>query len=172
MMVCHSSNTALMYTVAEIGTQSTMKRSKKTLHEFSPHKPPKTPKKNRSSSMNEMLKRDTTARAQRTRVGITHVREATNSHQNCHAINKLTRHRRQHAPILENEGIVVMDGMNRRGAKQSISAEIRIKFAMMGSHCKTTREWETSAYTRNIGVRASACNRHIKNKMTVWSHEV
>jgi hypothetical protein len=25
--------------------------------------------------------------------------------------------------------------------------------------------------TRNIGVRASTCNRHINNKMTVWSHK-
>jgi hypothetical protein len=62
--------------------------------------------------------------------------------------------------------------MNRRRAKQRRSAEVRVKFAMLSSQCKAAREWETSTYMRNIGVRASTCNRHINNKMTVWSHEV
>jgi hypothetical protein len=65
-----------------------------------------------------------------------------------------------------------MDRLNRRRAKESRNAEVRIKFAMLNSQCKTAREWETSTYTRNIGVRASTCNRHINNKMTAWSHEV
>jgi hypothetical protein len=37
-----------------------------------------------------------------------------------------------------------MDSLNRRRAKQSGSAEVRIKFAMLSSQCKTAREWETS----------------------------
>jgi hypothetical protein len=65
-----------------------------------------------------------------------------------------------------------MDRLNRRRAKQSKSAEVRIKFAMLSSQCKVAREWETITYTRNIGVRANTCNRHINNKMTVRSHEV
>jgi hypothetical protein len=64
-----------------------------------------------------------------------------------------------------------MDRLNRRRAKQSKSAEVCIKFAMFSSECKAAREWDTSTYTRNIGVRASTCNCHINNKMTVWSHE-
>jgi hypothetical protein len=39
---CHSINTAFMQSATEIGTQSTMKSNMKTLHEFSPHIPPKT----------------------------------------------------------------------------------------------------------------------------------
>jgi hypothetical protein len=65
-----------------------------------------------------------------------------------------------------------MDRLNRRRAKQSISAEVCIEFAILSSQCKAAMEWETSTYTRNIGVRASTCNRQINNKMTVWSHEV
>jgi hypothetical protein len=40
---CHGVSTALLKTVAEIGTQSAMKSSRKTLHEFTSHIPPKTP---------------------------------------------------------------------------------------------------------------------------------
>jgi hypothetical protein len=87
-------------------------------------------------------------------------------------INKLSRHRRQPAPILQSEGIVVMDRMNRRRARLSRSAEVRIKFAMMSSQSKVVREWETSTYTRNIGVCASTCIRHINDKMKVRSHEI
>jgi hypothetical protein len=48
---CHSISTALLQSIAEIGTQSTMKSSRKTLHEISPHIPQKTtPKRNISSS--------------------------------------------------------------------------------------------------------------------------
>jgi hypothetical protein len=36
MKVCHSVSTALLQSVAEIGTQSAMKSSRKTLHEFTP----------------------------------------------------------------------------------------------------------------------------------------
>jgi hypothetical protein len=57
-----------------------------------------------------------------------------------------------------------MDRLNRRRAKQSRSAEVRIKFAMLSSQCKAAKEWETSTYTSNIGVRASTCNRHINKK--------
>jgi hypothetical protein len=66
-----------------------------------------------------------------------------------------------------------MDRLNRRLAKESGIAEARIEFAMLSSHCRTVREWDTNTYyMRDIGVRASACDRHINNKMTVWSHEV
>jgi hypothetical protein len=54
---CHRVSTALLQSLAEIGTQSTMKNNKKTLHDSSPHIPKnKTPKRNISpgSSMNEM----------------------------------------------------------------------------------------------------------------------
>jgi hypothetical protein len=34
---CHSISTALLQSIAEIGTQRTMKSSRKTLHELSPH---------------------------------------------------------------------------------------------------------------------------------------
>jgi hypothetical protein len=98
--------------------------------------------------------------------------EATNNRQNNQTINQLSRHRRQPAPILHGEGIIVMDRLNGRRAKQNTSAEVRIKFAILSSQCKAAREWETSTYTRDIGVRASTCNRHINKKMTVRSHEV
>jgi hypothetical protein len=52
---CHNINIALLQSVAEIGPQSTMKSSKKTLHELSAHIPRKTLKRNKSSSTNEML---------------------------------------------------------------------------------------------------------------------
>jgi hypothetical protein len=96
----------------------------------------------------------------------THARQATNSHQNSQAINQLGRHRRRPAPILHCEGIVGMDRLNRRRAKHRRSAEVRIKFAVLISQCKAAMEWETSTYTRHIGVRASTCNRHINNK--IW----
>jgi uncharacterized membrane protein len=98
--------------------------------------------------------------------------EATNSHQNSQAINQLSRHRRQPAPILHGEGVVVVDRLNRRHAKQSRSVEVRIKFAMLSYQRKATKEWETSTYTMNICVRASTCNCHINNKMKVRSHKV
>jgi hypothetical protein len=50
---CHSVNTAFLKSVAEIGTQSAMKSSRKTLHEFTSHIPRKTPKRNRSSATDE-----------------------------------------------------------------------------------------------------------------------
>jgi thymidylate synthase len=56
MKACHSVSTALLKSIAEKGTQSAMKSSRKTLHEFTSHIPPKTPKRNRiSRSTNEML---------------------------------------------------------------------------------------------------------------------
>jgi hypothetical protein len=147
---CHSISTALLQSVAEIGTQNTMMSSGKTLHEFSPHIPPKTPKRNINSSTNEIMHTDITLKAQRTRVTGTHAREA-NSHQNSKAINQLSRHKRQPASILYySEGVVFMDRLNRRRAKQSGSAEVRIEFAMLSSQCKTAREWETSTHTRSI----------------------
>jgi hypothetical protein len=172
MKACHNVSTALLQSVAEIGTQSTTKSSKKTLHDFSSYILQNTPKMTRSSSTNEMLHTDITVRAQRARVSITYAMEATNSHKPDHAINKLSRHRPQPAPILHSEEIVVMDRQDRRRAKQSKSAEARIKFVMLSSQYKVAMEWETSTYTMNIGVRASTCNRHINNKMTVWSHKV
>jgi hypothetical protein len=41
---CYNITIALLQSVAEMGTQSTMKSSKKTLHEFSPHIPQKRKK--------------------------------------------------------------------------------------------------------------------------------
>jgi hypothetical protein len=60
---CHNISTALLKSITEIGTQSTMKSSKKTFHELSPHIPPKTPKRNTSRSTNEMLHTDMTVKA-------------------------------------------------------------------------------------------------------------
>jgi hypothetical protein len=65
-----------------------------------------------------------------------------------------------------------MDRLNRKRAKQSGSAEVRIEFSVLSSQCKTAREWETSTYMTNIGVRASTYHRHINNKITVWNTEV
>jgi hypothetical protein len=45
---CHSISTALLKSLAEIGTQSAMKSRRKTLHEFTSHIPQKTPKRNKS----------------------------------------------------------------------------------------------------------------------------
>jgi hypothetical protein len=50
----HRVSTALLKSVAEIGTQSAMKSGRKTLHKFSSHIPPKTPKRKRSRSTNKM----------------------------------------------------------------------------------------------------------------------
>jgi hypothetical protein len=74
-----------------------------------------------------MMHTGISVRAQGARVNNTHAMEATNNHQNSPAINQLSRHRRQLAPILHGEGIVIMDRLNRRRAKQSKSAEVRIK---------------------------------------------
>jgi hypothetical protein len=52
---CHSISTAFLQSVTEIGTQSTMKSNRKTLHKFSPHIPPKAPKRNISSATNEYM---------------------------------------------------------------------------------------------------------------------
>jgi hypothetical protein len=43
---CYSISTALLKSVAEIGTHSAMKSRRKTLHEFTSHIPQKTPKRN------------------------------------------------------------------------------------------------------------------------------
>jgi hypothetical protein len=80
----HNINTVLLQSATEIRTQGTMKSSRKALHEFSPHIPPKTPKRNINSSMNEMSRTGIAPRAQRTRVSNTHAKEATNYHQNTH----------------------------------------------------------------------------------------
>jgi hypothetical protein len=42
---CHSISTTLLKTVEDIGAQSAMKSSKKTLHEFTSHIPPKNAEK-------------------------------------------------------------------------------------------------------------------------------
>jgi hypothetical protein len=52
MKACHNVSTALLKYVAEIGTHSAMKSSRKTLNEFTSHIPPKTPKRNISSTTN------------------------------------------------------------------------------------------------------------------------
>jgi hypothetical protein len=39
MKACHSIGSALLKSVAEIGTQSVMKSNRKTLHEFTSHIP-------------------------------------------------------------------------------------------------------------------------------------
>jgi hypothetical protein len=134
--------------------------------------PPKKPKKNKSRATNMMLHTDIIGEAQGARVSGTHAREAMNNHQNSQVINQLNRHRRQPTPILHGEGIVVMDRLNRMRAKQSRSAEVRIKFAMLSSQCKAARDLETSTCTRNIGVRASTCNRHINNNGGPWDDRV
>jgi hypothetical protein len=75
---CHRVGTALLKSVAEIGTQSAMKSSKKTLHEFTAsHIPQKMPKRKRSRSTNKLLYTNITFRAQGARVSGTHAREAT-----------------------------------------------------------------------------------------------
>jgi hypothetical protein len=65
-----------------------------------------------------------------------------------------------------------MDRLNLRRAKWGGSAEVRIELSLLSSQCKIARECDVSAYLRNIGVRASACDRHINSKMTVWGLEV
>jgi hypothetical protein len=80
----HSISTALLQSVAEIGTQSTMKISRKTLHEFSPNIPQKTSKGDISRSTNEMLHVDITVRSQSTRVCSTDAREAIKEKRHYH----------------------------------------------------------------------------------------
>jgi NACalpha-BTF3-like transcription factor len=88
MKACHSVSTALLQSVVDMGTQSTMKSNIKTSHEFTSHIPRKKAKRNKSSSTNEMLQTDINVIAQGARVSSTHAREATNSHQNSQAINQ------------------------------------------------------------------------------------
>jgi hypothetical protein len=95
---CHSVSTALLKSVAEIGTQNAMKSKRKTLHEFTLHIPQTTPKRNKSSSTNKMLQTDITFKAKGARVSNTHAKEATNNDQNSQAINQLSRYWRQPAP--------------------------------------------------------------------------
>jgi hypothetical protein len=131
---------------------STMKKSINTLH-ASKGDVEKTTKGNTTISTHEILHADINVTTQCT----TRVR----CHQNSKVINELGRHRRQSPPILHNDPVLVMDRLNRRRAKQSASAEVRIRFALLSSQCKNARERETST-----------CDLHINNKMTVWSHEV
>jgi hypothetical protein len=42
---CHRVSTALLKSIAEIGTQSAMKSSRKALHKLTSHIPPKNPEK-------------------------------------------------------------------------------------------------------------------------------
>jgi hypothetical protein len=65
-----------------------------------------------------------------------------------------------------------VDRLNRRRAKEVGSAEVRIEFAMLSSQCKTAREWGTRTYTKYMGVHSNTFDRHINNKMTLWSPEV
>jgi hypothetical protein len=133
MKACQNINNALLQSIGEIGTRSTMKSNKATFHELSPKIPQKPPKRNKSSSTKDMLHTDITIRAQRTKVSSTHAKKATIYHQKSHAINQLNRRRRQPAFILHSEVMVAMDRLKRRRAKQSRSAEVRIKFAMLSS---------------------------------------
>jgi hypothetical protein len=55
MKACHNISTALLQSVAKIGTQSTMKGNTKTLDELSLHIPLKTSIGNISRSTNQML---------------------------------------------------------------------------------------------------------------------
>jgi hypothetical protein len=55
MKACLNISNALLQSVAKIRTLSTMKSSKKTLHEFPPHVPPKRSKRNMSRWTNNML---------------------------------------------------------------------------------------------------------------------
>jgi hypothetical protein len=81
----------LLQSVAKLGTQCSMKSSRKTWHAFSPHIPPKTSKKNISGSTDEMLHTDIiTVKTQSTRVCGAYAREATTFHQNSKAINQTT----------------------------------------------------------------------------------
>jgi hypothetical protein len=61
---CCSIGTALLKSIAEIGTQRTMKSNRKTLHESTPHIPPNKRRKG-TKVANEMLHTDITVRAQR-----------------------------------------------------------------------------------------------------------
>jgi hypothetical protein len=103
------------------------------------------------------------------RVRYTHAKEATSGHQNYQAIDQFSRHRRQSALILKSKGVVVIPKACQ--VRRKCGPEIRIELAMLSSQlqCKTTREWEASAYLRDIDVRAIACDRHIKNRMTVYA---
>jgi hypothetical protein len=49
---CHNITIALLVNIAEMGTQSTLKSIKKTLHEVSLQISPKTPKRNKTSLTN------------------------------------------------------------------------------------------------------------------------
>jgi hypothetical protein len=60
-----------------------------------------------------MLHAEIAATTQWTRVRNTYAKEATSYYQTSHAINQLSRHRRQ--PM--SEGITVMDKLNRWRAK-------------------------------------------------------
>jgi hypothetical protein len=86
MKACHSVSTALLQSVVQIGTQSTMKSNKRTLHEITSKIPPKTPERSISSTTNKMMHTDITFRAQGSRVINTHATESTNCHQNSQAI--------------------------------------------------------------------------------------
>jgi hypothetical protein len=104
-------------------------------------------------------------RAQGTRVSGTHAREATNNHQNSQAIDQLGRHRRQPAPILHGEGIIVMDRLNRRRAKQSGSAEVRIKFALLSSQCKKEEKGKQKDNSDNLRIITKRTGQETKEKV-------
>jgi hypothetical protein len=158
-----------LQSVAKIGTESTKNRGAKWRCMNSRRtSPQKTSKGNIRISTNEMLHTCISVRTQWTRVYNTHGREATNYHQNNQAINQLSHHRSQRAPILHSEGVVLMDRLDLRRAKQSGSAAVRIEFTLLSSQCKIAREWKTSTHMRHIGVRANTCDRHTNWSTTRW----
>jgi hypothetical protein len=115
---CHSVSTALLKSVAEIGTQSAMKSSKKTLHEFTSHIPPKTPKKEHKYFEEQNIADGHNCHSARSEShqhpcqgsddtqGMPGIRR----HQNTQAINQLSRHRRQ--PVPSSTAMVAMDRLN------------------------------------------------------------
>jgi hypothetical protein len=59
-----------------------------------------------------------------------------------------------------------MDRLNRRRAKQSRIAEVRIKFAILSSQCKAAREWETSSQLATMA--ATSCFDALNVTKCIW----
>jgi hypothetical protein len=89
---CHNINTTLMKSVAEIGTLSARKSSRKTLHDIASHITQTTPKRNIIISTNEMMHTDRTIIAEGARVNSIHAKEATNIHPNNHQNSQTKDH--------------------------------------------------------------------------------
>jgi hypothetical protein len=61
---CHNIGIALLESIAMMRTPSNMRSNKKTLHEFTPHITPKSPKGNKSRWTNEIMHADISIRTQ------------------------------------------------------------------------------------------------------------